>query len=81
MIVHTNTLPEVVREAGYPINVMPAGPHNAGLVSRAVFAALKPTAFFINIGRCEAVAETALLDVLRDGRIARPELDVSATEP
>jgi len=80
-IAHTDTLPELVRETDYLINVMPGGPQNAGLISRAVFAALKPTAFFINIGRGETVDEAALLDVLRDGRIAGAGLDVFATEP
>jgi D-2-hydroxyacid dehydrogenase (NADP+) len=80
-MVHTDTLSEVAGEADYLINIMPGGPHNADLISRAVFAAMKPTAFFINTGRGETVDETALLDTLRDRRIAGAGLDVFRTEP
>jgi phosphoglycerate dehydrogenase-like enzyme len=46
-----------------------------------VLEALRPSAFFVNIGRGETVDERALIDVLRQRRIAGAGLDVFATEP
>jgi phosphoglycerate dehydrogenase-like enzyme len=42
---------------------------------------MKPGAYFIDVGRGETVDEEALIEVLRDGRIAGAGLDVFATEP
>src|SRR5215217_4608401 len=74
-------LVEAAAAADYLINVLPANPENIGLFSREVFAAMKPTAFFINIGRGETVDEAALIDCLRAKRIAGAALDVFATRP
>ena len=80
-IVHLSTLAEAVREADYLVNIMPGGPQNTHLISQAVIGAMKQSAFFINIGRGETVDEAALLDALREGRIAGAGLDVFNTEP
>jgi phosphoglycerate dehydrogenase-like enzyme len=77
----TDRLIDAAREADYLINVLPANPENTGLFSREVFAAMRPTAFFINIGRGETVDETALVDSLREKRIAGAALDVFASRP
>jgi len=81
LVVPTERLAEVVAQADYLINVLPSDPRNAGLVSRAVFDAMKPTAFFINVGRGDTVDEAALVSALRDHRIAGAGLDVFNTEP
>ena len=80
-VMPTDRLIEAAGEADYLINVLPANPENLGLFSRDVFAAMKPTAFFINIGRGETVDEAALIDCLRAKRIAGAALDVFATRP
>lgn len=74
-------LRETAAEADYVINVLPGAPENAGLISRPVIDALKPSAFFINVGRGDTVDEEALIAALRDGRIAGAGLDVFRTEP
>jgi phosphoglycerate dehydrogenase-like enzyme len=74
-------LAEAVRGADYLVNIMPGGPQNTDIISRAVFDAMKPNAFFINIGRGETVDEAALVDALREKRIAGAGLDVFRTEP
>jgi phosphoglycerate dehydrogenase-like enzyme len=79
--VHTDTLADTVREADYLVNIMPGGPRNTDIISRAVFSSMKPSAFFINIGRGETVDETALVEALREKRIAGAGLDVFGTEP
>jgi D-2-hydroxyacid dehydrogenase (NADP+) len=72
---------EAVREVDYVVNILPGGPENAGLISRAVFEAMKPSAYFINVGRGDTLDETALIDSLRARRIAGAGLDVFCTEP
>jgi phosphoglycerate dehydrogenase-like enzyme len=78
---HIDTLAEVVCRADYVVNVMPGGPQNAHLFGRQVLEAMKPSSYFINVGRGETVDEPALIDVLEKRRIAGAGLDVFATEP
>jgi len=80
-IMPTPALIDAAREADYLINVLPADAENLGLFTREVFAAMKPGAFFINLGRGETVDEAALIDCLRGKRIAGAALDVFATRP
>jgi phosphoglycerate dehydrogenase-like enzyme len=42
---------------------------------------MKPTAYFINVGRGESVVTEDLVAALREGRIAGAGLDVTAPEP
>jgi phosphoglycerate dehydrogenase-like enzyme len=68
-------------EADYLVNVLPADAPNLKLFGPEIFAAMKPRAFFINVGRGETVDETALIEALQTRRIAGAGLDVFATEP
>jgi phosphoglycerate dehydrogenase-like enzyme len=72
----TGRLPEIAREADFLINVLPGSEENRALFNRDVFNAMKPTAYFINVGRGETVDEPALIAALREGRIAGAGLDV-----
>ncbi len=60
---------------------MPLTVETRGFFDAAAFAAMKPTAYFINAARGGVVDETALIDALQDGRIAGAGLDVRAAEP
>jgi len=77
----TDRLAQAAAEADYLINVLPASAENRGIFSRAVFAAMKPSAVFINVGRGETVDEAALIECLKDRRIAGAGLDVFANSP
>ena len=56
-------------------------PANKGLIGASAFAAMKPTAFFINTARGPIVDEAALYDALTKGTIAGAGLDVHTVEP
>jgi D-2-hydroxyacid dehydrogenase (NADP+) len=77
----TYRLTEAAAQADYLINVLPADADNIGLFGRAVFAAMKPTAYFINVGRGDTVDEDALIACLREKRIAGAALDVFKARP
>ena len=51
------------------------------LIGAAELAAMKPSAWLINIARGPVVDETALLDALRGGRLGGAVLDVFDEEP
>jgi D-2-hydroxyacid dehydrogenase (NADP+) len=80
-IEHTERLAEFVGEADYLINILPSTRQNRDLIGPTIFAAMKKTAFFVNVGRGETVDELALIAALHDGRIAGAGLDVFRTEP
>ena len=42
---------------------------------------MKPTAFYISVGRGDTVDEEALIEALRTGKIAGAGMDVFSTEP
>jgi len=56
-------------------------PENRGLIGAKTFAAMKPSAFFVNTARGPIVDESALYDALTNGTIAGAGLDVHAEEP
>jgi phosphoglycerate dehydrogenase-like enzyme len=80
-IMPIDRLPDAARRADYLINVLPAAPYNSSLFDAAVFAAMKPSAYYISAGRGQTVDEAALIAALRERRIAGAALDVFQTEP
>ena len=71
----------VARQADVLGVVVALTPETKSMVSRDIFAALKPTAVIINVSRGAVVDETALLEALRQQRIAGAGLDVFSVEP
>ncbi len=72
---------DAVAEADFVVVGAPATPENYGLVGRELFARMKPEAFVINVARGPVIDYDALIDALREGRIAGAGLDVYWTEP
>lgn len=80
-VVHMKDIATAVRDVDFLIDVLPGGERYANVISRAVIDAMKPSAVFVNVGRGETVDEPALIDALREGRIAGAGLDVVARTP
>lgn len=76
-----DTLDQQLAGADYVVLVTPLTEQTRGLMSGARFAAMKPGARFINVGRGALVDETALVDALTAGRLAGAALDVFMEEP
>jgi D-2-hydroxyacid dehydrogenase (NADP+) len=56
-------------------------PETTGLMSAAAFAAMKPSAMFVNVARGKVADEAALIATLQGGKMAAAALDVTAEEP
>ena len=80
-VVPPERLSDVVGEADYLAIAAPLTAETKGAISRDVIARMKPTAWLLNIARGAIVDETALIDALREKRIAGAGLDVFVTEP
>src|SRR5579872_2365339 len=74
-------LHDAAARADYLINVLPATAENAHIFNGKLFSAMKPSAYYINAGRGQTTDEAALIETLRERRIAGAGLDVFATEP
>jgi phosphoglycerate dehydrogenase-like enzyme len=72
---------DLLRHSDVVVNLIPVSDATRGTFVRAQFEAMKPTAFFINTGRGPTADEIALIDALREGRIAGAGLDVFDLEP
>lgn len=63
------------------VNATPLTPQTTGLFNARFFAAMKPTAYFFNVGRGRSVVTADLVDALRNRRLAGAGLDVVDPEP
>jgi D-3-phosphoglycerate dehydrogenase len=75
------SLDELLQRADFVQLTCPLTAETEGLIGRAEFAAMKPTAFFITTARGPVHDEAALYDALVSGRIAGAGLDVFHDEP
>ncbi len=74
-------LADVVRWADFVVNVLPSAPGTARAFDARVLARMDPRARLINVGRGSTIDEGALVEALREGRIAGAALDVFEREP
>jgi D-3-phosphoglycerate dehydrogenase len=80
-IVLKKDMTEVIRVADFLSLHVPLTEQTHGLMGRAQFELMKPGAFFINTSRGEVVQEAALVDALKNRKIAGAGLDVFENEP
>jgi phosphoglycerate dehydrogenase-like enzyme len=74
-------LEQAVKDLDYFVLLTPLTPGSKNIVGAKVFAAMKPSSFFVNLARGGVVDEDALLDALKKRKIAGAALDVFAKEP
>lgn len=80
-IVPRESICEALRDADAVVVATASDPSSFHLIDSNAFAAMKETAYFINIARGEIVDEGALITALRGRRIAGAALDVAEDEP
>jgi len=74
-------LHEFLPRADFVVGVLPDTPATRGLLDARAIGAMRPGAYFINVGRGSLVDEAALAAALNAGRLGGAALDVFRTEP
>jgi glyoxylate reductase len=72
---------ELLRQSDFLSLHLPLTPETTHLINDAALRLMKPTAFLINAARGPVVDEAALVNALREGRIAGAGFDVYEREP
>jgi phosphoglycerate dehydrogenase-like enzyme len=74
-------LTALARQADFVVNCAPLTPATTGVFNATFFAAMKPTAYFLSVGRGRSTVTDDLVAALREHRIAGAGLDVTDPEP
>ena len=74
-------LDSLLSRADVVVSVLPGTAATMGLFDKARFAAMKKGAYFLNIGRGNAVVTDDLIEAMQEGTLAGAALDVTAPEP
>ena len=74
-------LPALAVQAAVVVNATPLTAATTGLFDRALFARMKPGAYFINVGRGRSVVTADLIEALNAGHLGGAALDVQDAEP
>ncbi len=74
-------LTALARQADFVVNCAPLTPATTGVFNAAFFAAMKPTAYFLSVGRGRSTVTGDLVAALQGHRIAGAGLDVTDPEP
>ncbi len=76
-----DNLHDAIPQVDYLISVAPSTPYNRKMLNADIFSRMKPSAFFINMGRGDVVDEDALVQALKAHQIAGAALDTFHQEP
>ena len=68
-------------QADFVVTCVPGGPATRHMINAETLADMRPQGIFINISRGDVVDEAALVQVLKQGKIAGAGLDVYEREP
>lgn len=77
----TDQIPDVMRQSDVVVITLPEVPTTVKLIGAKELAAMKSSAWLINVGRGGVIDEPALVETLRSGKIAGAGLDVVTEEP
>ncbi|WP_235911684.1 D-2-hydroxyacid dehydrogenase [Croceibacterium soli] len=70
-----------LREFDWIVLALPGTAETRGLIGAAELAAMKPDAVLVNYARADVIDQAALVEALRENRIAAAVLDVTDPEP
>jgi phosphoglycerate dehydrogenase-like enzyme len=71
----------MVKECDFVVVTLPLTTKTRNLVSAEVFSSMKPSAYLVDVSRGSIVDQIALIDALKDHKIAGAALDVFTKEP
>jgi phosphoglycerate dehydrogenase-like enzyme len=74
-------LPQLAKDADFVVNCVPLTPATTGIFNAAFFSSMKPTAYFLSVGRGRSTVTADLVAALKAKRIAGAGLDVTDPEP
>jgi phosphoglycerate dehydrogenase-like enzyme len=77
----TRDLHPALQEADYVVVTLPGTPETYRLLNEEAISAMKPGAYFVNVGRGKVVDEGALIEALKSGQLSGAALDVFEEEP
>jgi phosphoglycerate dehydrogenase-like enzyme len=80
-VMPSEQLHEFLQEIDYLLAILPHTPDTDNLLDAEALKKLRKHAYFINIGRSNVVDDNALVDALRNKRLAGAALDVFDEEP
>ena len=80
-ILPRQNLVQTVSQLDFLVLLIPHSPESHNIINSAVFAAMKPSSFLVNIARGGVVDEAALIEALQTKQIAGAAIDVMRTEP
>jgi len=80
-MVKRDDLQKIAGELDYLVALAPLTPETRGIVGETLLAAMKPSAYLVNVARGGVVDEPALIAALERGTIAGAALDVFSEEP
>ena len=72
---------ECIKDADIVASALPSSPETIHLYNEKTFALMKEGAFFVNVGRGNAVDQLALANALNSGHLAGAAVDVTDPEP
>jgi phosphoglycerate dehydrogenase-like enzyme len=75
------TLSQLLAESDFVVLAAPLTPETEDMIDEEALAAMKPSAWLINVARGRLIDERALLNALRDGQIGGAILDTFRDEP
>ena len=77
----TQDLRSALRKADYVVVTLPGTPETHRLLGAKAISAIKPGAYFVNVGRGKTVDEKTLVEALKSGQLSEAALDVFEEEP
>jgi phosphoglycerate dehydrogenase-like enzyme len=80
-VLPSSRLDDMLARADYVVLAAPVTESTQGMIGREQLSKMKPDAYLVNVGRGPLIDETALIEALREKKIAGAALDVFDQEP